>query len=782
MILLTALFSAQTARAGVGDKWDLNNFITSLVIRDGIGNIIYDSNGAVIPDEINVTLGRTYSIELNFYNELGMSNTVEYNEDGYLIYQLPSGVTVPDVFVQEGAHKIYAEAAEIGEYTVEKWYDGEELITQLFVRFYPGNDIRRLRYGITMGISITGTLFDIPTTVLPIPPKDMELDGNIAYFSILLNPDGERLSKETPHDGRLKLTDRMHKPLEIYFSSISVRKLKDGVSLNDHPYCWEDDKVWHDWSCAVTIVSGEYTEVTYDLPDEMPLWITYRALINDDESEYVDIMNEVQAGDFYASYSDTVHRSDTWGNKPIGKSLLVTKSDAESKTALQGAEFALYVKYNYTGNPPPSGVPRWIDAHGNEVGAGDIGPDTFHYFANEYDFTHGITDARGQIVFLSPYLTPDEYYIFALYEIKAPPGYSLPAGERVTLFAFNNYTPFVDGVPVVTIETDYLSRSNTPSEVRLGGRKHVEGVVEGIVIPGETFRFTLTQVKDAGGTAMEPGEKPIVREAAAVTDGVGAYSFAFDPIYRLPIGVYYFRIDERGSGDDNYWDDDASLYIAEVVVYADPEGRLVSTVTYTHVGGDNQAGPADAVEFTNTYNPPASLIISKMVRDQEGNPVPGDSTAFTYVIKDENGAAADLTGLGVVVMKTGGMGVFDPIDLENGRFTMTHDTTVTIYGLEPGKRYTVTEEATGYTVTYTVGGGQPSEAEWNRATIGVDIREDIAMELAFTNVKYSPVLPETGGNREILHMMAVILTGLLCMICVGALVCRRRINRRCVRE
>ena len=574
--------------------------------------------------------------------------------------------------------------------------------------------------------------------------------GSRASFSLVVNPAGLRLNLGTPYDGRITLTDRMNNTLAFYLNTIKVWELKPGMTVDD-PDCWKaygDDN----WSWEMTGETDEYTEVTFDLPDQKPLKITYDARVKGDVGEDVEIGNFVEiTGGYKTGYSGPFHIENTGGGA-IDGTVTLYKRDSMTNAALPGAAFALYLKEAYTDwddpvNQSPNGVPQTIK----------VGDEDFYYIRR----TYGLTDGYGRITFSHTFLQY-ENYVFALYEIKAPEGYSLPA-ERATLFSFGSQTADVGGVPVEMIG-DSLFLGNTPSKVVIEGRKRVEGIIEGIRVPEETFLFTLTQVEDAKGTPMKD---PIIREKTVGTVGEreGGYSFAFDPIYGLPVGIYYFKVAEETGGVGN-WDDDGTAYIAEVVVFDGdpPNGQLDCTVTYYTADGEPPV-------FVNEYNPSASLMIGKVVEDQY------DGTVFTYTVKC-GGSAVDLTG---IIKQTGGSGIFDATDLENGIFSMTRDTTVTIYDLTPGI-YTVTEDAKGYAITYKVYGREESATEWNSAeTAGVDVIEDGTVEIVFTNVKYSPILPETGGiGIDKFFVVAAALTGFMFMLGTGTLIYRRQKRRRCL--
>ena len=74
--------------------------------------------------------------------------------------------------------------------------------------------------------------------------------------------------------------------------------------------------------------------------------------------------------------------------------------------------------------------------------------------------------------------------------------------------------------------------------------------------------------------------------------------------------------------------------------------------------------------------------------------------AFHFIIR-RNGQAVDLTAAGINVRKTGGLGEFNPVNLPQGRFTLTFDTEITVFGLPEGS-YTVTEDVLGFETSHVV--------------------------------------------------------------------------------
>jgi len=133
--------------------------------------------------------------------------------------------------------------------------------------------------------------------------------------------------------------------------------------------------------------------------------------------------------------------------------------------------------------------------------------------------------------------------------------------------------------------------------------------------------------------------------------------------------------------------------------------------TTTYQGNDSMPprmlpeGGNMLVAITNTYEPGGDENGSDLGRLRVskanfiGTPAQPHE-AFTFVVR-RDGSPMDLTSGSISVRKTGGTGNYTPVDLVNGRFTLTYDTEVTIEGLPLGI-YTVSENAAGYKTSYNV--------------------------------------------------------------------------------
>ena len=168
--------------------------------------------------------------------------------------------------------------------------------------------------------------------------------------------------------------------------------------------------------------------------------------------------------------------------------------------------------------------------------------------------------------------------------------------------------------------------------------------------------------------------------------------------------------------------------------------------TFGSVGIANNFVITDGVLVYNTL-PTGSLTLNKTVTNDT------DESAFTFTISSE-GLPVNLASPRVKIAKNGSNGQYVATDLANGKFTLTHDTTITISGLLPGE-YVITENTTGYSAVYTVDGGMPQEGK--AVTVDITADENVAVSFINTHEYGDPLLPETGGRG----MRLLVLTGML---------------------
>ena len=106
------------AARSVSDGWDLYNFVTGVVIRDGNGQVI--DNGSFYYDQ-------EYSLNISFAERTGANGQLSYNTNGCLVYQLPEALTVTNA-AADGVI-LLSNGVVVGHYTisadgcVEIWFE-----------------------------------------------------------------------------------------------------------------------------------------------------------------------------------------------------------------------------------------------------------------------------------------------------------------------------------------------------------------------------------------------------------------------------------------------------------------------------------------------------------------------------------------------------------------------------------------------------------------------------------------------------------------------------------
>jgi LPXTG-motif cell wall-anchored protein len=106
---------------GMGDRWDLTNFVTAIEIKD--------ENGQPIPAGGTIKIGGTYSLGLAFrerpafqFGYSGFNDATNHIKMGYLQYLFPSGIKVDDApltIINGVRNPATGLLSEIGEYYIE---------------------------------------------------------------------------------------------------------------------------------------------------------------------------------------------------------------------------------------------------------------------------------------------------------------------------------------------------------------------------------------------------------------------------------------------------------------------------------------------------------------------------------------------------------------------------------------------------------------------------------------------------------------------------------------
>lgn len=242
--------------------------------------------------------------------------------------------------------------------------------------------------------------------------KMVAADGNTsATVEIVINADAIDLN---PGGDTIKVIDKMSDNLVFYLATVKVEKSSDNGAtwqvLNASDY---------------TLNPKGPSELELTLPDNTHLRLTYKVRVMAKDGETIDVKNAVKV-EGWGTFEDVVE--DTWtvqtasgtggGSK---QSVTIYKEDKGENTRLEGAEFAIY-GYKFSG---------WSNAQATSDGVAPTitsGSDTYYYYGKKTTGTDGTitfggSSATGVWNYLVDTDISDNYYVYALVEIKAPDGY-----------------------------------------------------------------------------------------------------------------------------------------------------------------------------------------------------------------------------------------------------------------------------------------------------------------------------------------------------------------------
>lgn len=300
-----------------------------------------------------------------------------------------------------------------------KWYQatGNNLVITYAMKAKEGIDEARFdahnTASITRYINGEGSTFSSSTDVTygdKVVTKAMKLaEGNkTADVTIEINKNKAKLGGTT---GQITVVDEMSDTLAFYLNSIKVEKYISGEGATE---------VWEEITLVPNSkdINGYETEgtnkITFYLPDETHLRITYSTLVKGTQGDQVTISNKVTVIG-YATYEDEVKNTfivtgSSAGGGASEHSFTLFKEDAETHARLSGAVFTLYGP-RYTG---------WTDA---AAIAAAYDPTITVNGATYYFYQAATTAADGSVLFDHNRLGPG--YGYALVEVKAPTGYML---------------------------------------------------------------------------------------------------------------------------------------------------------------------------------------------------------------------------------------------------------------------------------------------------------------------------------------------------------------------
>ena len=462
------------------------------------------------------------------------------------------------------------------------------------------------QYPVENNVEINGFTADCKTDVgTKIVDKTMSATSNIASVSIIINPDEKMLDGSA---GKYTITDIFSDTLAMYLSTIVVEAWESGAWIA-HPL--ENSTSGDIWTYTTTGAS----QISFVVPDETKLRVTYKALIKGDVGETATISNKVTvAGEYYDYVEEIFYINDTSGSGSGSRTTVtLIKNDSEDpETMLPGAIFALYIGAAYPGWETvkvPSGIDRAIT----------VGTMDFYFLASD------TTSDIGRILFDNPWLTPSHMAIYALVEIRAPIGYEMPS-DPIYLFSYTAPTeqqkaelgPKQDDVEQIS---DVISISDDKCE-------DVSAIIHGIKSvtgdnpPDEIFTFRLTQVADESGTAM-----PDPYTDTTITHGQG--SFGFSLLNLASNNIYYYKITEDVDPTDVEWTFDPNAAIGYIVIV---------TVDVTGFVTVQYPDEASEVTFVNSYSriPDSVQIILSACKSAVGAKLPAERFEFGLFDDEDN--------------------------------------------------------------------------------------------------------------------------------------------------
>ena len=261
-------------------------------------------------------------------------------------------------------------------------------------------------------------------------------DSRIATFDIVFNEHGRRLRPQGAVTNQIKAVDTMNENLTFYLDSIKIyTQTKTGVEGNYDQWdgIWVEQQTNREkgelWS--INLVNAHTAE--FEIPDEMPIRIVYRAMVTLPDDVEGNLENRIEI----LGYSDVVTEEEYVVSGSEGsasgdrQNITVYKENANhNNIRLDGAEFDLYIAVPIEtgeGNLPKYTDKYWhTDADKPTVPSGtplriDVGEMSFYYTCDAK-----ITDVTGEYVFSSKWITKTHKAVFLIREKTAPKDYVLP--------------------------------------------------------------------------------------------------------------------------------------------------------------------------------------------------------------------------------------------------------------------------------------------------------------------------------------------------------------------
>ena len=262
--------------AGIGDGWDLNNFVTGVAVRDAAGNIV--SSG-------NFLYGDTYTFEISFAERAGAGGQFGYNIFGKLVYQLPNQLQVPFA-ITDGVIRV-SNGTVVGWYTVDTSgrvevefgnYDNRGNPSgQNFIDYTDASLTLMIDARFTQGAVPGEVLFGAETSItinrLDHPPASLRVTKRAVFnrtaetidFEVIVTAVGGPISHIILDDAlTLSILSNYAITNPSYFSAYQFRFGAAGALQPITP-TWSGNAMWFDFSALGELAMGDTITLSYTL-------------------------------------------------------------------------------------------------------------------------------------------------------------------------------------------------------------------------------------------------------------------------------------------------------------------------------------------------------------------------------------------------------------------------------------------------------------------------------------------------------------------------------------
>ena len=548
----------------------------------------------------------------------------------------------------------------------------------------------------------SGKAIDLDNTVLGFGESDVEVkyeprildkshvtDGDKLVFTIHVNSDGLKLSD----NGVLVLTDSMTN-LSVQYQDINVEvagnKTVETMDADGNPV-------------TAPYFNMKGNEITFYLPDEAPITITYRATARGEvgPNGMIQFSNVAKLKGFEATDGgDKEYTSEAAGYGTNYAVYLYKADGLVNSNALAGAVFKLYEADE-------------VDANGNIISGTPVRN------VNGEEYTVTTSDGRGDVQKgvvrvmgsdeLGWNLKPEKRYY--LLEIKAPEGYALDNTKYsfvISKDGFVNYSrtpiPAPDGSgKLVQAWTYYNGDILTVKNWRKDGVLVLEKSFAGDDFdPSKmdddqkaAIRFEIYTVNDEDGTESLWRTITYDQFIAETTDGETHYTYT---IGDLPEGKYRVveKVDDVTCRDTTYAIVDTDEGAGVNNEAANKDDRYATIVVSDE---DVRNHVENKVNVTNTYDVPSEFKIYKHAEGDTSYKLPG--AKFGVFNTDEEthllpvDAEGEPTELPLSIYTTNARGRFTILrvdDPDEEHFDLDYDTVYALREIEAPEGFLVNKE------------------------------------------------------------------------------------------